>query len=58
MGEVENVVAGAGCARGVSATVPARAAAQASVLSVIGRNSDTSAWNTSNAEAIANEVRR
>jgi hypothetical protein len=54
MGEVENVVAGAGCARGVSATVPA----QASVLSVIGRNSDTSAWNTSNAEAIANEVRR
>jgi hypothetical protein len=30
------VVAGAGCARGVSATVPAQAAAQASILSLIG----------------------
>jgi hypothetical protein len=43
MGEAENVVAGAGCTREVSATVPEREAARASVLSVIGLNSGTAA---------------
>jgi hypothetical protein len=43
MGEVENVVASAGCARVVPATVPAQAAAQASILSVIRLNLGTRA---------------